>query len=213
MVSGDPAVKASYPRIVELSKHDMPEIRTTVAWTMGQDHTSPVFHRALIALLADSDLMVRRNAALALVRFADSRGRPELVATLRPFAVRAPVDGALSLEVQVGQEVGRGTLLARIASKQGAESEIRSPYAGRVEQVAAANHANITAGDLLLSVGPESGQAWEALRALYLIGQPEDLEHVKRFGEDSMEQSNLVRQQAVLTAQAIRTRSARTPTR
>jgi biotin carboxyl carrier protein len=213
MVSGDPAVKALYPRIVELSTHEMPEIRTTVAWTMGQDNTSPAFHHTLIKLLKDPELMVRRNAALSLVRFADSRGRPELIAALRPFTMRAPSDGALSVEVNVGQEVGRGTLVARIVSADGRESEIRSPYAGRVEGIASGGRPDVKAGDGVLSVGPESGQAWEALRALYLIGQPEDLEHVKRFGEDSMEQSSLVRQQAVLTAQAIRTRSARTTTR
>ena len=213
MVQRDPNVKAWYPRIVELSRHEMPEIRTTVAWVMGQDNTSPEFHLALAELLKDSDVMVRRNAALSLVRFADARGRPELVATLRPFAVRAPVDGALSLEVQAGQDVGRGVLLARIASPRGQESEVRSPYAGRVEEVAAANQARIAAGDRVLSVSPEPGQAWEALRALYLVGEPEDLDDVKRFEVDSGEESKLVRQQAALTAQAIRTRSARVPSR
>jgi hypothetical protein len=180
---------------------------------MGQDNTSPLFHQTLIGLLDDPDIMVRRNAALSLVRFADPRGRPELVAALRPFVVPAPAGGALSLDVQVGQEVGRDTLLGRITLSDGSQSEIRSPYAGRVEWIAAAGPSHIAAGEAVLSVGPESGQAWEALRALYLVGQAEDLEHVTRFGEGSIEDSDLVRQQAVLTAQAIRTRSARTTTR
>jgi hypothetical protein len=210
---GDPSVKAWYPRVVELSKHGVAQIRTTAAWVMGQDNTSEEFHRALGGLLNDPDVMVRRNAALSLVRFADGRGRGELVAALRPFAVQAPIDGRLSLEAQAGQQVGRGTLLGRIASTNGQEVEIRSPYAGRVEELAAADQSNVTAGDPVFSVGPEPGQAWEVLRALYLVGQAEDLEHVKRFGEGPAETPDRLRQQAVLTAQAIRNRSARTPNR
>ena len=36
---------------------------------------------------------MRRNAALALVRFNDSSGRAELVAMLQPYEVKAPVAG------------------------------------------------------------------------------------------------------------------------
>jgi biotin carboxyl carrier protein len=213
ILRGDPEVKAWYPRIVELSSHATPQIRTTAAWVMGQDNTSPVFHRALIAMMQDPDVMVRRNAALSLVRFADGRGRGELVAALRPLAVRAPSDGTLSLEAQAGQQVGRGTLLGRIASKHGQELEVRSPYAGRVEELAAADQSNVTSGDHVLSVGPEPGQAWEVLRALYLVGQAEDLDDVTRFGAGPGETPDRLRQQAVLTAQAIRNRSARNPSR
>jgi hypothetical protein len=209
----DPAVKKWYSRVVDLSRHSMPEMRTTVAWVMGQDNTHAPFHSALVALLEDPDLMVRRNAALALVRFSDRSGRREILGALRPFAVRAPSAGKLSIAAQAGQEVGRGTLLARIAGPTGQPVEIRSPYAGRVQEVSAANNADVAAGDSLFLIGPDPGQAWEALRALYLVGQPEDLADVNRFGEGLEPAPGSVRQQALLTAQAIRSRSARDPTR
>jgi hypothetical protein len=164
-------------------------------------------------MLDDADLMVRRNAALALVRFADASGRPELVGVLRPFTLRAPVSGTLSLRAQTGQQVGRGTLLARIAAQDGTNTEIRSPYAGRVTQSAHSDHSNVMAGDELLSVGPDPSQVWEALRALYLVGKPEDLRDINRFEGAENEISARVRQQAVLTAQAIRTRSEHSPIR
>jgi hypothetical protein len=40
--------------------------------------------------LQDHNPMVRRNAALALVRFGDSTGRAEIRSMLRPETVAAP---------------------------------------------------------------------------------------------------------------------------
>jgi len=48
---------------------------------------------------------------------------------------------------------------------------------------------------------------WEALRALYLIGQPEDLAAIAPYERDLPEIPDHIRQQAVLTAQAIGDRS------
>jgi vesicle coat complex subunit len=46
---------------------------------MGFDNTSQEFHNALLKLLHDQEPIVRRNAALALVRFNDNSGREELL--------------------------------------------------------------------------------------------------------------------------------------
>lgn len=212
MARSDAATRQWYPRIVELSRHHLPEIRLTAAWVMGQDNTSGAFHEALLPLLHDADVMVRRNAALSLVRFADGRSRGELVNTLRPLTITSPSAGNLSLQVQPGQSVGHGTLLARLAERE-RDIEIRSPYATRVESILAADGSRVEAGERVLSISPEPGQAWEALRALYLVGQLEDLEEVTRFGDGLVEDSSRVRQQAAVTAQAIRARSAQTPNR
>lgn len=148
IVSGDASVREWYPRVVALARHPAPEIRTTAAWVMGQDNRSEAFHQALLGLLTDSDVFVRRNAALALVRFQDSSGRPELVAVLRSYTGAA------------GQD-----------------------------------------------------QAWEALRALYLVGRPEDLVEVERCTREQEHMPDRIRRQAALTAQAIRTRSERSSIR
>src|ERR1700730_19151516 len=68
---GDPTVKKFYPAIAALTKSPTGEIRKTAAWVMGQDNKSEEFHRALATLLGDQEPLVRRNAALQLVRFGD----------------------------------------------------------------------------------------------------------------------------------------------
>jgi hypothetical protein len=213
IIHGEPAARAWYARVVELARHPKPEIRATVAWVMGQDNACQEFHDSLRRMLADTDLTVRRNAALALVRFADAAGRAELVNTLRPIQFQAPAGGKISLKAHEGQELGRGTLLARIDGQDGGAAEIRSAYAGRLEKTFTSDGSEVSAGDRIALVGPDPNQVWESLRALYLIGQPEDLQDVNRFGDGSAEISSRVRQQAIITAQAIRTRSAHTPTR
>lgn len=120
MEKNDPAVKKFYPRIIELAKSPTGEVRKTVAWVMGQDNTSEDFHRTLIALLNDSEPLVRRNAALQLVRFTDANGkpdgsgRPELRAMLQPFEVKSPMNGTIVSILPVGSELRAGALLARI---------------------------------------------------------------------------------------------------
>ena len=201
ITQGDPSVTRWYPRIADLARHSIPEIRATAAWTMGQDNTSDSFHQALLSLLADPKLMVRRNAALALVRFQDASGRGELLQMLRPYTVRSPCSGPLSLAAHAGQKVGTGTLLARVG-----DTEVRSPYAARVEEVAASDGATLQGGARIASLEPGADQAWEALRALYLIGRAEDLPDIEPLQEGTWEMPDKVRQQAVLTAQAIRAR-------
>jgi hypothetical protein len=60
---------------------------------------------------------------------------------------------------------------------------------------------------------PGADQVWEALRGLYLVGQPEDLPDIERYRLAQVGLPDRLRRQAVLTAQAIRTRAERNPTR
>jgi hypothetical protein len=55
-------------------------------------------------------------------------------------------------------------------------------------------------------VDPSTEQVWEALRALYLIGQADDIPAVLPYERDLPDISNDVRQQAVETERAIRER-------
>src|SRR6266478_4325848 len=69
MQHGDGSVAQFYPRINELAVSPVTEVRVNVAWVMGQDNRAAAFHPTLLGMLADPDPLVRRNAALSLVRF------------------------------------------------------------------------------------------------------------------------------------------------
>src|SRR2546427_165446 len=77
---GDAGVRQFYPQVVQLTSSRVSEIRVNAAWVMGQDNHSDAFHEALLPMLRDSDPLVRRNAALALVRFGDRAGHDEIAA-------------------------------------------------------------------------------------------------------------------------------------
>src|SRR5260370_42362687 len=73
---GDASVKQFYPQVVSVSKSPTSEIRKTAAWVMGQDNSSPEFHQALIGLIFDSVPLLRRTAAVQLVRFGAASRQP-----------------------------------------------------------------------------------------------------------------------------------------
>ncbi len=204
IVRGDSTVQPWYPQIVRLARHRLTIIRSTAAWVMGQDNRSMLFHEALLAMLTDPEPIVRRNVALALVRFQDASGRAELVGTLLPYRIPAPADGTLSVQSQAGRSVGSGALLARIHRERGRDVEIHAPFSGRVDRCLHADGSRVAAGDVLVALSADSDQVWEALRGLYLVGQPEDLPGVERYEHDTPER---LQQQALLTARAIRSRA------
>lgn len=197
-----------YPRITSLAQHRLPEIRSTAAWVMGQDNTSEDFHRALLILLRDSDPMVRRNASLSLVRFHDVSARQELLAMLRPYSVQSPCAGRVFLRLEEQQAVNPGTLLARLEADGGEAIEIRSPLPGFVQERLVHESQRVDAGARILVLSPAPDQMWEALRALVVIGESDDLVDVERIaaspGTNGL--SDRIRQQAELTARAIRSR-------
>ncbi len=214
ILSPDPAVRASarqwYPRVVEISSQGADELRLTAAWVMGQDNTASEFHQALLGSLADPQPMVRQNAALALVRFGDASGHAIILSMLEPYPVGAPRNGALRERLHTGDAVNPGTLLGRIESG-GEKLEMRSPVPGTLDHWLADDGASVSAGQEVARISPSPEMAWEALRALYLIGPAQDLSAVERYarGVDGMPES--VRQQAVYAARAIRARSGSGP--
>ena len=202
----DASVKRWYPQIVALASSPMTEIRQTVAWTMGQDHQSEEFHAALVRLLTDKEPIVRRNAAMALVRFGDASGRPELLAMLQPHPVAAPFAGTINSVLLEGSSVKMGSLLARI--KQGDErlQEVRSPLSGKLSSIVLREGMAVTVGEQVLSITPDVETVENALVALSYVGKREDLSLVERYSQGVEEMPERIKEQAALTAKAIQSR-------
>jgi biotin carboxyl carrier protein len=212
ILSPNPGVRQSarawYPEVIKFSEQGSDELRVTSAWVMGQDNQSPEFHAALVKQLSDANPMVQRNAALSLVRFADPAGHALVAGMLAPYMVKAPRDGTLSIRLKPGDAINPGTLLAHIAV--GSDSaEVRSEVPGAIRQWIAADNAQVKAGDPLLLVDPSPEMVWESLRALYLIGQKEDLPAVEPYARGTEGMPPQVQQQAAATAREISARAAK----
>lgn len=190
-----------YPQVVREASSPALELRQTAAWIMGQDHTYAPFQDALMRLIHDPEPMVRRNAALALAGFGEQAARPELVAMLRPYAVTAPVAGKLKYRLKLSDFVNPGTLIAHIG-----EIEVRCLVPGEVRSLDRDDGAMVKPGDSLADLSPDKNHVWEALRALYIVGQPADLEDVHRFTRPVPGFPDTVVRQASLTAQQIESR-------
>jgi len=204
--AGDPSVKYWYPQVLAQADSEVHELRMTAAWVMGQDNLVSDFHTALLRLLQDQHPLVRRNAALALVRFKDSAGHNEVIALLQPFELKAPAAGTLDQRLQPGDAVNPGTLVGRIQGA--AEVEIRSEMPGTLQRWLVNEGASAAEGQGIATLAPDHSAVWEALRALVLIGRAEDLplveNYVNRFGN----LPEAIQQQARETARAIRERTA-----
>jgi hypothetical protein len=201
----DATAKQWYPELVRLAGDPVEEVRNTDAWVMGQDTAGAGFHDALLKMLNDASPMVRGNAALSLVRFGDATGRPQIVALLQPAQIASPQSGRIVDADRPGTAIHQGGLIAKLQYGNGQTAEIRSPIPGRIRSVAGTG-ANVAAGAEIGVVDPSTEQVWEALRALYLIGQADDIPAVLPYERDLPDISNDVRQQAVETERAIRER-------
>ena len=201
---GDPEAQRWYPRVMELAGHGQPEIRNLSAWLMGQDASAEAFRLRLAQLLKDSNPLVRRNAALSLVRFGDGRGRPELRSMLRPWVVESARAGRLRLLVEADDEVRSGSPVAEIEQGE-ASLAVQVPVAGTAAKLAE-DGQEVDAGAELMVLLPDPVHLWEALRALYLVGTEEDLELIEPY-LGSSEEDESIRSQAHLTREAILKRS------
>jgi hypothetical protein len=202
---GDGSAKNWYPQLIALSGNPETEYRLTVAWLMGFDNQSKEFHGALLKLVNDPEPIVRRNAALALVRFGDPTGREELVATLKPFPLKALVAGVVASSLREEAKVARQTLLARIQQPDGRVAELRSPLPGRVNKILKPNGSQVARDDEILNLISDEDSVWEALRGLSLVGTKDDLQLVQSYA-NSADASARIKEQATLTANAIQSR-------
>ena len=196
-----------YPEMVRLASHSVEEVRNTDAWVMGQDTSAADFHETLLKMLEDSSATVRGNAALSLVHFGDASGRPQIVALLLPNRITAPIAGRVIDADKPGIAVHQGGLIAKLQAGQ-KTTEVRSPVSGRIRTLSVTTGANVAAGAEMATVEPGTEQVWEALRALYLIGQVDDLPAIRTCQRDLPEIPDRVRQQALLTETAIHARAA-----
>jgi hypothetical protein len=206
----DPTATRWYPEMIRLASHPVEEVRNTDAWVMGQDTSVPAFHEALLRMLYDSSSMVRGNAALSLVRFGDATGRPQIGALLQPAKIVASNAGRVTDTDKVGTAIHQGGLIAKLQDGQ-QSIELRSPISGRIRTLSVAIGSNVAAGTEVATVDPGDEQVWEALRALYLIGQLDDLPSIRPYERELPEISDRLRQQALLTEKSIRERAAATP--
>ena len=152
--------------------------------------------------------MVRGNAALSLVRFGDASGRPDIVALLQPAKIMATASGRVTDADRIGTAIHQGGLIAKLQDGQ-QTTELRSPISGRIRTLYVSPGSNVTAGAEVATVDPGDEQVWEALRALYLVGQPDDLSAIRPYQRELPEISDRIRQQANLTEKAIRDRASR----
>ncbi len=196
--------------VERLAGHPVAEVRMTVAWFMGQDNQSQEFHQALTLLVQDPEPLVRQNAALSLVSFGDEEGRPELLMMLRPYTIRTAREGALSYRLKEDDSVNPGTLLARIQVSENDVAEVRSPLPGFLKSKLVEDGKKVSVGEAILLLAPAEEQVWEALRALYLVGQPQDLPDIEPFAARAPDMSDRIRQQALQTINAIKLRSSLT---
>ncbi len=214
MARHDSAVARWYPEVIRLASYSVEEVRNTDAWVMGQDTSGTGFHQALLKMLDDGSPIVRGNAALSLVRFGDAAGKPQIVALLQPTQIRAPEAKTsntvmvLTGTSSVGTTIHQGGIVAQLKASSAAGQEetieVRSPVSGRLRELLVRNGEKVVPGDVIATLDPPSEQVWEALRALYLIGQLEDLPAIQPYERELADIPDHVRQQALRTDRAIR---------
>jgi multidrug efflux pump subunit AcrA (membrane-fusion protein) len=98
--------------------------------------------------------------------------------------------------------VNPGTLVGRVN-----DTEVRASLPGEVRAMLQSEGATVSAGDPIVDLSPDENHAWEALRALYLVGEGEDIEEVQRYARGAPGMSPKLKQQAVLTLERIVKRS------
>jgi multidrug efflux pump subunit AcrA (membrane-fusion protein) len=122
------------------------------------------------------------------------------------YTVRAAQAGIISERLKPGEVVNPGTLLGRL--QQGdVKMEIRAQVPGTVERWMVRDGATVAAGDPLITLSPSAEEVWEALRALYIVGRPEDLALVNRYARSVADNPDSIRRQALETTRAIQARS------
>jgi multidrug efflux pump subunit AcrA (membrane-fusion protein) len=173
------AAQAFYPLVVARGTHPSGIIRTTVAWVCGMDPAHGPFRAALQSLLPDPDPRVARQAALGLAAHGDAAGRDTLLGMLRPFPVHALTAGVVEDVLAVHEQVQVGNQIARIRAADGQLQEQRAPLNGRIESVQVERGRTVAAGAPLCTLEADPDAVFQSLRALYLVGRPEDAEAVK----------------------------------
>lgn len=209
MTRQDSSAARWYPDLVRLANNPREEVRSTDAWVMGQDTAGQGFHETLLKMLDDPSLVVRGNAALSLVSFGDATGRPQIVSLLQPVAIVSSGAGRIVDTAAIGTTIHQGGLVAKLQGSDGQQSELRSPVTGRVRTISTPTGTGVVPGTAVAIVEPGEEQVWESLRALYLVGQLEDLHAIRPYERELPEVPERLRQQAIETEKAIQQRAGK----
>jgi len=78
---------------------------------------------------------------------------------------------------------------------------------GEVRALDQSDGASVQAGAPIVDLSADGNHVWEALRALYLVGQPADLEDVQRYTHPLPGMPDKVFKQAQSTVEAIQARN------
>jgi len=191
-----------YPELVRLAIYSVEEVRNTDAWIMGQDPSRAEFHATLLTMLHDQSPNVRSNAALSLVSFGDAAGHAQIVAMLQSNFVTSPASGIVRAIAKPGDPIRTGTVVAHLENSSGG-LDVRSPITGRIKSVAVRMGQQVAAGTILAGIDPGNDQAWEALRALYIVGTRDDLALVRQYEQPRDDMGERIRQQAIQTEEEI----------
>jgi len=128
---------------------------------------------------------------------------------LNPYVIRADGSGTVEFIVkEPATPVAANAPVARVKQDDGNTIEIRTPEAARVESLAIADGGKVESGREIMTLSPSTEQVWEALRALYLVGQPEDIPHVQRYARPLPSVPDKIQKQATFTIDAIRQRAS-----
>ncbi|HEX6623187.1 MAG TPA: HEAT repeat domain-containing protein [Pyrinomonadaceae bacterium] len=205
---GDREAKRWYPRVVALAGSQEKEVRLTAAWVMGADTRAAEFRERLAALTQDAEPIVRRNAALSLVGFADARALPDLRAMLRPYSVRSVIGGEALTALKEGERVRRDSLLVRVDwANDHPPYEVRSPLDGVLEKVSVKEGERVEAGRELFIIAPDPVAVGDALEGLRRLGTAEDLPEVERYAGGVERMPDYIKNRAAQAAEAIKRRA------
>ena len=205
---GKPGVERWFPRVVEACASPVADVRMTAAWVMGIEHRREEFRAALLRLLEDAEPIVRRNAALALVRFGDASCREELRAMLKPYTVASPASGSALTVLTEGSVVKRETMLARIRMEGEKIEEVRAPLPGKISKASIKEGDRVEQGSEVFVIAPDSESVRDALIGLYYFGEEKDLPEIERYAAGVEGMSEQVKKQAAMTVEAVRRRSS-----
>ncbi len=131
---------------------------------------------------------------------------------MQPVAITTPTAGRVMDTAGVGTAIHQGGLIVKLRESDGdgqQTRELRSPITGRVRTLSTATGASVVPGTTIATVEPGEEQVWEALRALYLVGQLEDLPAIRPYQRELPEVPERLRQQAVETERAIQERASK----
>src|ERR1039458_10217992 len=100
---------------------------------------------------------------------------------LQPVVITSAYAGRVTDTAGIGTAIHQGGLIAKLQSSDGQVHELRSPITGRVRLVSTPTGASSSSAAAIATVDPGEEQVWEALRALYLIGQLDDLPAIRPY--------------------------------